>query len=172
MITNLLHIVTSFPISLTNHKRKRKVLRLYLYFEMIMILIFLVMVPQYILYKQMLTEILIILIIVYVLLSLLFYFFPLLIHERIKHSNPFFNLLLNSKSIVCLAHRGGAYEGPENTIETFKQSKGVCHVLEMDVLITKDKQLVVCHDPNIERLCGVNKELKSYDFKELPTLQR
>lgn len=120
----------------------------------------------------MLTELLILLAVLYILLSLLFYFFPLLIHKRMQHSNPFFNRLLDSKGIICIAHRGGAYEGPENTIETFKQSEGVCHILEMDVCLTKDQKLVVCHDPILERLCDVKKEVSSFDYEKLPTLQK
>jgi glycerophosphoryl diester phosphodiesterase len=41
----------------------------------------------------------------------------------------------------------------------------------MDIHITKDRIPVVCHDRNLIRLCGVNKNVDSFNYNELPPLQ-
>jgi len=56
----------------------------------------------------------------------------------------------------------------ENTHDSFETSMNYSNVLEMDVCETKDKQLIVCHDPILNRLCGVNKYVKDYNYDELP----
>lgn len=78
--------------------------------------------------------------------------------------------MIDSPAVVCVAHRGGAFEGPENTMERFREGEGVRHVIELDVCLTKDKQIVVCHDPNLLRLCGVDREVSSYNYEDLPPL--
>ena len=48
---------------------------------------------------------------------------------------------------ILVGHRGGSMEAPENTIQAFK--KGLangCQMLECDVRITKDGEIIVCHD--------------------------
>ncbi len=47
------------------------------------------------------------------------------------------------------AHRGGRGLMPENTIEAMKNAidLGVVNTLEMDVVLSKDKKVVVSHDP-------------------------
>lgn len=41
----------------------------------------------------------------------------------------------------------------------------------MDIHITKDGIPVVCHDRNLMRLCGVDKNVDSFNYNELPPLQ-
>ena len=51
-----------------------------------------------------------------------------------------------------IAHRGGARLGNENTLSCI--SKGLSYgpdMIEIDVHLTKDCEVVVCHDPNIDR---------------------
>ena len=46
-----------------------------------------------------------------------------------------------------VAHRGGSLEAPENTLQSFQHSiKHGVDVIECDVLITKDGEVIVCHD--------------------------
>ena len=68
-----------------------------------------------------------------------------------------------------IAHRGGGWHAPENTMQAFKRAvaKG-CHMLEMDVRITKDKKIIVCHDEDFERLCGDKRKVCEVEFSELP----
>ena len=41
----------------------------------------------------------------------------------------------------------------------------------MDVCITKDKQVVVIHDPELSRICGIKKFVKDFNYDELPLIQ-
>lgn len=46
-----------------------------------------------------------------------------------------------------IGHRGGSKMELENTLESFKEGmKQGCDILELDICVTKDKHLVVCHD--------------------------
>jgi len=68
-----------------------------------------------------------------------------------------------------IAHRGGGWHAPENTLQAFKQAVNLgCHMLEMDVRITKDKRIIVCHDEDLARLCGHKKKVSEVDFEKLP----
>ena len=49
-----------------------------------------------------------------------------------------------------IAHRGGGWDAPENTLQSFRKAVTLgCHMLEMDVRITKDNQIIVCHDEDL-----------------------
>ena len=41
----------------------------------------------------------------------------------------------------------------------------------MDVCMTKDKQVVVIHDPELDRICGIKKLVKDFNYDELPLIQ-
>ena len=41
-------------------------------------------------------------------------------------------------------------------------------MFEMDVMPTKDNQLVVHHDLTLKRTCGVNREVNELNYAELP----
>ena len=40
-------------------------------------------------------------------------------------------------------------------------------MIELDVRLTNDKKLVVFHDDNLKRVCGVNKRVKDLTYREL-----
>jgi len=54
--------------------------------------------------------------------------------------------------LTIVAHRGLSEGVPENTLAAFRQSidRGV-QIIELDLRITKDGQLVVIHDPTLDR---------------------
>lgn len=69
-----------------------------------------------------------------------------------------------------IAHRG--YHNnkrgiPENSVLAFKKAIDNNYLIELDVRLTKDKKLVVFHDDNLKRVCGVNKRVKDLTYKEL-----
>ncbi|MTI71530.1 MAG: glycerophosphodiester phosphodiesterase [Firmicutes bacterium] len=70
-----------------------------------------------------------------------------------------------------IAHRGASGYAPENTIESFKKalilkSDGI----ELDVHLTKDKKLVVCHDEKVNRTTNGKGYIKDLNLKELKKL--
>lgn len=73
-----------------------------------------------------------------------------------------------SRSLI--AHRGyyNNKKGiPENSVIAFKKAIDNNFLIELDVRLTKDKKLVVFHDDNLKRVCGVNKRVKDLIYKEL-----
>jgi hypothetical protein len=64
----------------------------------------------------------------YIVISTFFLCFPTLLHARKTYRYEPFNLLLTSQLLFCIGHRGGAFEGPENTLELFRSTAKVCHL--------------------------------------------
>ncbi|KAG5500541.1 hypothetical protein JKF63_03635 [Porcisia hertigi] len=58
--------------------------------------------------------------------------------------------------VTKIAHRGGSLLGPENTLYTFTRAveEGFCDMIELDVRESKDGQVVVSHDSQLEITCG------------------
>lgn len=66
---------------------------------------------------------------------------------------------------MIIAHRGGGWESPENTLQAFDQSlKNGAQFLETDVRLTKDGVVIVCHDEDFSRLCGVEKQVRDLNI--------
>ena len=56
------------------------------------------------------------------------------------------------------AHRGlhnNGSEAPENSMAAFKKAVKAGYGIELDIQLTKDKQVVVFHDDFLKRICGV-----------------
>ncbi|MDQ0270843.1 glycerophosphodiester phosphodiesterase [Cytobacillus purgationiresistens] len=67
-----------------------------------------------------------------------------------------------------IAHRGAAGYCPENTFAAFDQAIAMgADYLELDIQLTKDKQMVVIHDPTIDRTTNGKGRVKDYTFAEL-----
>ncbi|VGO21011.1 glycerophosphodiester phosphodiesterase [Pontiella sulfatireligans] len=70
-----------------------------------------------------------------------------------------------------IAHRGASYDAPENTMESFELGLAQgADAIECDVHLTQDGQLVVIHDPTVQRTAGVNKAVKDMTLAELQAL--
>ena len=69
------------------------------------------------------------------------------------------------------AHRGlHDDEIPENSMNAFKEAIKYGYDIELDIRITKDNQLVVIHDKNLKRLCGINKNIHTLIYEEIKSL--
>ena len=67
-----------------------------------------------------------------------------------------------------LSHRGESDDAPENTAEAFalameRDSDG----MELDIRMTKDRQLVCVHDASLLRVAGVDLEVAAHCYSEL-----
>ncbi|XP_014259050.1 lysophospholipase D GDPD1-like [Cimex lectularius] len=70
-----------------------------------------------------------------------------------------------------ISHRGGAGENYENTITAFKRAIALgTDMLEIDCHLTKDNQVVVCHDSNLLRNTGLNKNISELNYSDLPLI--
>jgi glycerophosphoryl diester phosphodiesterase len=71
-----------------------------------------------------------------------------------------------------IAHRGGAGLGPENTLSCIEKGLGCKHtsMIEIDVHLTKDGQVVVMHDPDVDRMTDGTGKIENMTLAELKTL--
>lgn len=70
------------------------------------------------------------------------------------------------------AHRGSLTEAPENTLPSFQKAiEHGTHALELDVQLTKDKQLIICHDHKLSRfnqdVDGLIKDFTLAEIKQI-----
>ena len=72
------------------------------------------------------------------------------------------------KKTLIIGHRGAPHHAPENTLKSFKKAlqHGV-DMIELDVHLTKDKKLIVMHDPDLSRMCDIDKEIKKHTLEEI-----
>ncbi len=72
------------------------------------------------------------------------------------------------KNTEITAHRGDSLNYPENTILAFDSAVNKdADWIELDVQLTKDKEIVVCHDANLKRVAGVDKNIYDLSYEEL-----
>ena len=79
--------------------------------------------------------------------------------------------MIDFKKTQLLGHRGARTEALENTLFGFQhannlQSKGLAGV-EFDVQLTVDGQLIVFHDDNLQRLCGLQARVDQLTLREI-----
>lgn len=70
---------------------------------------------------------------------------------------------------LLFAHRGGARLAPENTLFSFRRAveRWRADVLEMDVRATADGEVVVIHDPTVDRTCDGSGAVRELRWDEL-----
>lgn len=79
-------------------------------------------------------------------------------------------LLSANKPVRLIAHRGAhdRLQCIENTHAAFERAlKLGCFGIEFDIHATADDVLVVNHDPDLQRLWGINKRIADMSFQEL-----
>ena len=101
----------------------------------------------------------IIFIIVFVLFLYLFFFF-----NWRKNKQEFY---IKDQPII-MAHRGAPTQITENTISSFKKAldQGV-EGLEFDIRLTSDGEIIIFHDDNLLRMCGINIQINDLTYDEL-----
>lgn len=74
---------------------------------------------------------------------------------------------------TIIAHRGVHNEKDiiENSLEAFKEAVNKNYIIELDVHFLKDGEVIVFHDDNIERMTGINKNLKDCTYDEIRNIK-
>ncbi len=82
-------------------------------------------------------------------------------------SHPYFDL----PRPIVIGHRGASGELPENTLPAFERalSQGAA-ILETDVHLTRDGEVVLCHDPQLDRTTDGSGAVEHHTLAELRSL--
>ena len=72
---------------------------------------------------------------------------------------------------LILGHRGASGYAPENTMEAFRLAAEMgVDGFELDVHLTADGRVVICHDPKIDRTSNGQGNIVDYTLEELRTM--
>lgn len=76
---------------------------------------------------------------------------------------------MKMKRSLIIAHRGASGEAPENTLAAFKLAVDQgCDGIELDIHLSQDQQIVVCHDESLDRTTtgsGLIRDLNVEDIR-------
>lgn len=75
------------------------------------------------------------------------------------------------RRVLAYAHQGGALEAPSSTLYALRRAVALgATALELDVHLTRDGQVVVAHDPTVERLTDGTGAIAALTLAELRAL--
>ncbi len=70
--------------------------------------------------------------------------------------------------VLNIAHRGASKLAPEHSLAAYELAlRQGAHVLELDLRLTRDRALVVAHDPDLRRTHGLDAVFAALDLAEL-----
>ena len=79
---------------------------------------------------------------------------------------------LEYDGLKVLAHRGGAEESNENTLESFDYSQSLgCEFIETDVQVSSDGIPYIFHDDDLKRICNISSRFDSLSSNEIDKLK-
>ena len=78
----------------------------------------------------------------------------------------------NAGELIVVAHRGGARLGPENSLGCIELGmEAGADWIEIDVHLSADREIVVCHDPTVDRTTDGKGEISAMKYSELRKLR-
>lgn len=78
---------------------------------------------------------------------------------------------MEHRKSLLIAHRGESYDAPENTHAAFDLAwQRGCQAIELDVHVTSDGEVVVCHDRDTLRTSGVQHVIRETPLRTLRSL--
>ena len=73
--------------------------------------------------------------------------------------------------MLIIAHRGASGYAPENTLASMELAiKLGCDAIELDIHLTKDQQIVVCHDFTVDRTTNGRGEIENLTLEDIKKL--
>jgi glycerophosphoryl diester phosphodiesterase len=86
-----------------------------------------------------------------------------------RHAPCPYSTAMTTRPLV-IAHRGDSAHAPENTMPAFEAAIAQgADWIELDLLLSRDDQLVVCHDEELSRLARVQARVRDLDAAALAT---
>lgn len=77
-----------------------------------------------------------------------------------------------TSAVDIIAHRGASHDAPENTLAAFQLGwKQQADAVELDIWLTKDGKIIVCHDSDTKRTTGTAKKIPESTLAELRALE-
>lgn len=77
-----------------------------------------------------------------------------------------------TSAVDIIAHRGASHDAPENTLAAFQLGwQQQADAVELDIWLTKDGKIVVCHDGDTKRTTGTAKKIPESTLAELRALE-
>jgi glycerophosphoryl diester phosphodiesterase len=77
---------------------------------------------------------------------------------------------MNNRKPLNIAHRGASGEAPENTLAAFQLAlEQGCDALELDIHLSLDGKLMVCHDSTVDRTTNASGRIVDIDASQLRT---
>src|SRR5512138_572189 len=81
-------------------------------------------------------------------------------------------MLTSLSQPVIFAHRGASAHAPENTLSAFELALAQqADAIELDAKLTADGQVVVIHDPTVDRTTGGHGRVKDLSLAQLRSLE-
>ena len=75
------------------------------------------------------------------------------------------------KTMEVTAHRGASADYPENTMSAFRGANKLgADWIELDVQQTKDGQIIVIHDTNLNRITGIDRYIWNTNYEDITYL--
>lgn len=101
-------------------------------------------------------------------LFLIYMFYLIFFWQWKKNFQNFYN----NKEILIMGHRGSPTQITENTLSSFQKAidQGV-DGLELDIRLSKDKQIVIFHDADLKRLSNRTEKINQLSLTELQTIE-
>ena len=76
-----------------------------------------------------------------------------------------------TRAVDIIAHRGASHDAPENTLAAFKLGwQQRADAVELDIWLTKDGKIVVCHDADTKRTTGTAAKIPESNLADLRAL--
>lgn len=75
------------------------------------------------------------------------------------------------RRVIAYAHQGGAHEGPSSCLGTIAEALRIgATAIELDVHMTKDGHLMVCHDETVDRTTAASGAIANLTLEEVKAL--
>ncbi len=97
----------------------------------------------------------------------------LLIESYYSYYSPNIVFMDNQTKPSIVAHRAGATFASENSVEALKKARDskIATAVEIDVQLTKDKNVILNHDPTLKRMTGNSKKASEMNLSEIKKLK-